>query len=287
MEPASKKINRDEEIQKEKSKIDWKRILIAIGAIILTALLTGAATWSVMEKNARSRQDELKNQTDKNNSNQSEIKKTGSEITKIDSIWNLYTNYDKGYSVKLPASASNPMGFCEWITANGDNSYRPKEVMVPVKVFEKDGVVIIGFEYNYELTGETAMPNGTTRFSKCGKVENTFETLNDSEGGIPWRIRTADANNETDINAFFKRYGETCESGDRKKVADGLYQMAIKGDGLDLGLTKCPVNYATSIFYSEKTKRIYYWDLGQSCGMPGANYSNCYDEEMVSSFKVL
>ncbi len=274
-------------------KINWQRIIITVGIVLIVSCALSISVWYLM--NEQSKKDKatndqkvevLQKQIDELRDSESNSNNKDSKISSIDSDWNLYTNYNDGYSIKIPVKANGWYGGCSWATKDNDNSYRPADGLISTKVFEKSGVANIDFEYFYKLTGEKAQPDGTYKYSGCEKVVNTFNTVN-GEAAKSWRIQTASAKNDNELNTFLKKYGSSCSLGEKKQVSDDLYSISIKGDGLGLEDTKCPVNYATSIFYSPSKQKVYYWNLGQSSRFTSADTNTSYDLEMVDSFKLI
>jgi hypothetical protein len=70
-----------------------------------------------------------------------------SQIISVDEAWYQYTNYQLGFSFRFPRTALSPYGSCKWTEANGDHSYRPEPLYVPVKVFEDGDTTYIAGEY--------------------------------------------------------------------------------------------------------------------------------------------
>jgi len=212
----------------------------------------------------------------------------GSESNDSVESWQTYENKKYGFSFKYPLMAYNSLGDCERITENGSNSYQPKGAMVPVKIYEENDITIVDFEYSYQLKDEKKQIDGTTKYGSCEKVTNNFKNAN-SESPKTWRIKIAKAESDIELNEVLKVYGSACSLGEKKLVSDGLYRVSMDGDGLDLGATKCPVNYGTAIFYASEQQRVYYWDLGQSpLFFSGSDVDSItYDPEMVKSFKLI
>lgn len=284
-----------------KIKIDWKRVLITAGLVIFSALVVGGTTWYVMDKGAKDTKEandrevvELQKKIDKmqgiEESEVDSVAKTGDELLGIDSNFNRYINYDLGFQIDIPRAAYYNMGSCAYTSANGDHSYRPVEAAVPTKVIVEEGAAYITSEYFYRLTGETEA-NNKSYYSGCEKVlttvaelknENTFETSY-------WKIDIKNVNTDTALDAAIKQaYGSGCAIGAKTATADtGTVSVAISGDGLDLDITKCPINYMTALFYNESKGKFAYWNLGQASSFYLQGMTDGYDAGMKNSFKFL
>lgn len=211
-----------------------------------------------------------------------------SSITSLDSSWNKYTNYQLGLSLKIPKQMMEPYGLCNYNDKNGDHSYRPAESAVPVKIFEDKDIVYLAAQYNYELSGETKDDSGRTFYSKCDKTVNNVQRLSDWDNyhSPQWQIVVKKIENDNELEQFLKnRYGEGCSLGEKKPaIQNNVFDVTILGDGLDLGETKCPINYATKVKYYPTKKKVAAWDLGQACSFYYPAMENCLDMEMSDSF---
>lgn len=205
----------------------------------------------------------------------------------VDEIWNKYDDPIAGFSLKVPKQMLEPYANCPYVTTN-DHSYRPKEGLVPVQFFLDNGVVFLAAQYIYRLGGET-MEGGRNYFSKCDKTLNSVTILADRENyhSPAWEIVVKTINSDLELEQFLKnRYGEGCKLGEKKPFAqEGVFDIMIEGDGLDLGETKCPLNYMTKVLYSPTRKKLAAWDIGQACGFAYPTFDKCLDMEMVDSFR--
>lgn len=181
----------------------------------------------------------------------------------------------------------DPYGQCLYSTSNGDHSYRPKEAAVPVKIFETTDNVYLAAEFTYKLTGETK-EGGKSYFAGCDKVENTALLVANRQNYFSpaWRIIIKKITSDAELTQFLKdRYGTGCSLGEKKASSQsGVFNIAIKGDGLDLSETKCPINYMTVVKYYPAKQKVAAWDIGQACSFYYPTVSTCLDTEMTDSF---
>ena len=219
-----------------------------------------------------------------------------SQIVRLDETWFQYTNYQLGFSIKFPGTTISPYGTCKWTEENGDHSYRPEPLYVPLKIFEDGDTTYIAGEYYHELIGETKETgaDGTTRsfFAGCQAVMNNLELLRDPENyyQTAWKIVARAVRDDGELDAFIKsRYGSGCRLGEKVASSqDGVYDVRILGDGKDLPETQCPLNYATVVKYYPAGSKVIAWDLGQAPRFAAdVAYSTIYDQEMVNSFEFL
>lgn len=227
---------------------------------------------------------------------------TASSLESLDETWNKYTDCALGFSIKVPKKMSAFYGSCEWKT----DSYRPKEALVPVKIFEDNdnGVVYITSEYYHELAGET-VKGGVHYYSKCDKVLNSLERikseLRSGERGHyqqAWDIVVKDVANDSELDAFIKeRYGWGCSLGEKTPAKqEGVYSLGIASPegvgGIEEAFEKgCLVNYMTVLKYFPAKNKVVSWHIGQAYTFSktlGTELEDViYDEAMVESFEFL
>lgn len=214
--------------------------------------------------------------------------KTGSEITPIDSTWNKYTNHELGFSINLPRQTASGYANCEF--NSGENSYRAKAGMVPIKTFENipSGIVYIAPEYFYRLGGEKQNQDGTSSYSTCTKIQNSTSEMENPTALTEinyWKISTKLVQNDSEIESFLKSiFGTACKLGGKTQTSvAGVYDIKIGGvtdlDGA------CPMNAAYIFKYSPSKKLVATWTTGQAYSFyTSVNYIDAHDEQMISSF---
>ena len=213
------------------------------------------------------------------------------DLTSIDSDWNQYMNDEYNFSLKIPKEMWHNNGSCAW-KSDGDNSYRPLSAMVPVKVFsdEANGAVYISHEYYYELDGRTT-EDGGSKFSECRKVDNTLallrEEFDSSHYQRGWKIQAEDINNDGELSQYInENYGTGgCTLGEQTLVGDGLYDVSILGDGLDMQESQCYIGGVEIIRYAPEKNKMAAWGIGQDYRFHKADGADAYDEEMIDSFR--
>lgn len=260
-------------------------VMVFVTAVVLVGGFYLGQKYIVMEKRS-----ETGNQTSgkAQPEQKQETVKSSSETVSIDAAWNKYTNHTLGFSLKVPKQVMHTNGAsCKWSTDKGDHSYRPVSAMVPVKIFEDGNNVYISTEYFYKMSGETK-ENYQTYYSKCDKVVNSAELMKpvDNYPNIGWKFLVRPVKNDAELEVFIKdHYGSGCSLGAKKaSKQDGVFDVSIKGDGLDLDTTKCPLNYDTRLKYDPAKGKLISWDLGQAYTYWGEK-DVYYDGEMVDSFK--
>jgi hypothetical protein len=215
-----------------------------------------------------------------------------SEFLPLDDTWIQYTNYQLGFTIKVPKTMVHYYGSCKWSEEGGDHSYRPEPAIVPVKVFEDGNTVYIASEYYYELLGET-VEDGVSYFAECQAVTNSLELLQapDNFYQAKWTIVMQEIQDDAQLDAFIKtRYGAGCSLGEKTPwdLQEGVFDVGILGDDKPMETTECLINYATVLKYYPEGGRVISWHLGQAFTFPGdVEYSVIYDGEMVDSFRFL
>jgi len=216
-----------------------------------------------------------------------------SELTSLDNIWNLYTNYALGFSLKIPKMSTGTAS-CIWKgEQEGDHSYRPASGLVPVKIFEYENGIYISHEYRYRLTGETKEcdSQGGCRyyFSGCEKEITSLELLQKERQ--TWNIISEKVTNDQELELFIKKYFyPECKLGEKRASQQpGVFNVSILGDGQPPEQSKCFLNYKYVLKYAPEKQRAFTWDIGQASNFyaeEGKKFIH-YDEEMEKSFTVL
>lgn len=212
---------------------------------------------------------------------------TENENVLVPAGWKLYSNADLKFSIMYPESAYSPNGACEERSEGSRFSYRPKMAKVPVGVYEDEDGIFITFTYSYELGDEESIDN-VSYFGSCSKKATTLEQLKLESMRRTWHIITKQVASKTALETFVKqRFGSGCSIDTMTATVTNskVYDVKIKGDGLDLGETKCPINYMFVLKYVPDIGMAYTYDLGQAYTFPKtADGSQNYDEEMSESF---
>lgn len=185
-----------------------------------------------------------------------EVSEVGDELVSFDNDWNLYTNYDEGYSLKIPKHTS---------INNCSNSGFD---LVPVTVLREGNVSFVTPEYSYDFA------NGCTKYDIVAIPE---------ERGNTWKIVSRDVANEDELESFVQdMYGEICTVN--QVTSDG--DVEINNSDFDGG---CFINYMTVMKYNETAGKAYSFDLGQDINFYLAtnDYPNSFDGLMVDSFAFL
>ncbi len=213
--------------------------------------------------------------------------KTPEENVLVPAGWKLYSNADLKFSVMYPEYAYSPYGACEERSEGAHTSYRPKMARVPVGIYEDEDGIFITFTYTYELGDEQVLDN-ISYYGSCSKKNTTLEQLKLESSRRTWHIIAKQVPSKAALESFIKqRFGSGCSIDTMTATADNskVYDLKIKGDGLDLGETKCPINYLYVLKYVPDIGMAYTYDLGQAYTFPKtADGSQNYDEEMTKSF---
>jgi hypothetical protein len=189
-----------------------------------------------------------------------DIQKTGFKMESIDEKWNLYTNYDVGFSIKLPKKDdySGEIGIL-----------KDKDEDIFYIWSHKD---IISKKYNriFDL-------NTLDR-----PIIDTYKI-----------IFKKNIKNDNDLENFIKeRYGEYCSLGEKQKTSyeDTIDVMIDKSSWTDFDHDNnefdpkdvCFLNYATQLKYFPSKKMIATWNIGQAVNfmIDGEGV----DEEISDSF---
>lgn len=232
-----------------------------------------------------------------------------SELTSLNETWNQYTNYQLGFSIKVPKEMLHNYGSCKWNEEGGDHSYRPNPALVPVKIHEdkENNTVYITSEYYHELAGET-IENYVSYYSRCNKVPNSLERIRRelrAERGHyqqAWDIIVRNVASDSQLDSFIKeRYGPGCALGGKKpSEQQGVFDIGIdiedktvdRGNLEELARIGCVVNYMTVLRYYSAKNKVVSWHLGQAYTFYKVlgeveREDIVYDNEMAESFRFL
>jgi len=204
-------------------------------------------------------------------------------LVSLDNTWNLYTNYQLGFSLKVP-KISTGAAPCAWNDKNGDHSYRPASGPVPVKIFEEPNGIYVDHEYTYKLTGETK-ENNRSFFSGCDKETITLSSLKSERQ--TWHIISEKVTNNQELLAFVKKnFQPGCEiAGKKPSSQTGVFDVEVK-DERPPETSECFLNYMYVLRYIPEKGVAFTWDMGQEVKFYSDNNAS-YDGEMLKSFLVL
>ena len=168
-----------------------------------------------------------------------------SKLESIDDQWNLYTNSNLGFSLKVPVKV---VGI--------------EQKLEPMDIIEDSysGIVTIinPSDINYTKV-------------KTNAANELSVSIEDKVEGIVWAITVLPAGSDADLNAFIKqRYGADCvgEVFRTDPVTGYLYYTLKDSKGNPASMTSlCPLNAAFALIYSPTDQKLATWGLGN-----GGNY---------------
>jgi len=186
------------------------------------------------------------------------------------SEWGTFNIIDLGFSIKTPKEMMGPAE-CH------DFSSRTINGLLPYSVFTIDSSAYLAPEYFYVKDG-----------GDCQRYETSASNIDKLELTYYWKFDSAIVNNESEIDSFIKeKYGSGCSFVRNEGTGElNEYNVVFKGDGKDLGVSDCPVNYMTVIKYSTSLNRIVAWNLGHGCWLSSkGGEAEC--SEILNSFKFI
>lgn len=203
-------------------------------------------------------------------------------LTSIDNTWNQYTNNQLGFSMQIPKTTSEYGGSC----VNGKLNVST----VPVKIFNDNQGIYITTEYFYEFPVNNACQKTTNSLNIVDQRANQWKSGNVNNLIVPknWHIITANVKDDYELENFIKiNYGSGCKLGSKSLSPTGVFDVKIDGDGLELDVSKCPINYIYALKYSPEFHKVASWGIGQEVVFSSDNYKQSYDTDMVNSFKFI
>ncbi len=260
-------------------KFSWKRIILVLIALLLIGG-TAYAIWAYQNDYFPFQKPTTPSVGDQTQEQEEEPKEPSEsakapELKSLDETWNIYINYQLGFSIKVPKEVMLVADRPDWV--------------IPVKIFEdtESSTVFISTEYRAEDTGETE-EGYEYYYPKYDKVLNSLELIKDEyqeEGYCQspcWKIVVEDVVGDAGLTTLIEeRLGSGFGLGEKKpSTQEGVYDVEIT---LPPGMV---VSLGVSIFkYSPtKNKVIYsnFWQADTFCN-PLGSPAVCYDEEMSES----
>jgi hypothetical protein len=255
-------------------KTNWKYILIVVilAVIVGGGMLGYQYQWTPREEIILPKKEKI------------------SEIISLDEIWNTYVNHKLGFSINIPKRVAG-LNRC---VEPGETE---TQFLVPIEVFEdyENNTVYLSQEYYYDARRDSEQQK---QIGPCEKIVYSLETLRgERKPFLGWAIIIGTAKTDIELDKFIKRnHAPGCFAGDKKSwKQEGVYEVTIKGEdwnkeGIDLGNTTCPWNYAYKLLYEPKKGKVMSVDLGQECSFyneksPESESYRCYDEAMIESFR--
>lgn len=212
------------------------------------------------------------------------------------SSWKNYTNSLLGFSIKIPPEVPT-LYRC-----------RPADRQTadtPLKVYEdnQNGAVYISQEYYYDANWSQPEQKFV---GNCDKITYSLEFLKNEEENkytsglashpfLGWKIIINNPQNDNEVDDFIKQnFGSTCTIISKNLQENGYYQISITGrknlkeNGVAIMDETCYTNFSYKILYSPEEQKLMSVILGQECTFgtdPSAYPYQCYDDEMIKSFK--
>ncbi len=183
-------------------------------------------------------------------------------MTSVDSTWNLYTNNDFGFSIKIPKVVTNSAG----CFADQNNT-----TTSPVKVFtdSANNAVYISTEETYN--------------TQCEEVTNSLSLLQLDENRSPaWKIVFSQIQNNSELDQFIKDvYLPECTVVSLQPAEeDGVFIPVLNYGDAGVG---CFINWVAYTYYSPSKEKAVHWDVGQDVTF--FDGTNTFDEDMGNSFR--
>ncbi len=219
-----------------------------------------------------------------------------SQLLPSEENWNEFLNYDDQYTIKVPQKAASSL--CRHAGNHSDGSpyFKLENAEQTLTVFtnEESNKAYISTE-NDLVVEQSTDDQGYSEYTDCTTYTNSFERMEkDIEGSYTpgWAIISEPVANDQELDKFLKKhYGSGCSLGEKTPAEtkqDGVFEVAIEGDGKDLGETACPINFALKVFYSPNLERAVTWGIGQDVNFVSTDTTvEPYDFAMIDSFRFL
>jgi len=186
------------------------------------------------------------------NNDLAKISTSGFSLVAVGDLWNLYTNNDFGFSMKIPKEDYGNLDCGKIIVEEGKNSItikREKEIM-------KESVLI---------------------------SQNCFNIC-----GGNWEIKVGRVSNSNELNKFLEE--KYCTTARVKKMVlsnqKGVYDIYLESDFDPYTEEGCYINYLTVNKYYPENNIVVAWNLGQD-RIFVLQDDETADDIMINSFKFL
>jgi len=206
----------------------------------------------------------------------STISSLNPKIRSLDDKWNLYTNEQLGFSIKIPKQVDTG------ITEEEFRGNCPETEAV--NVFEDRKYVYIASEYSYYGNAPNSERCKKTNLEILKTRWQTGEDQNYTPTSL--LIVTGEAKNDQEIEKFIKdNIGSDCKGFEKKASTDfhqqGVLDLTIKSnsDGY------CIMNFRYDFKYDPFSRKIVYTIIGHDCIFGESGTGNCLDGEIVKSLR--
>jgi hypothetical protein len=296
---------------KSARSISRDTILIGGISVILAMALVGAAAMAVNQGKETKSQEPVP-QNNANQGQQSQSSQQASATPQLvlkevkDTDFATFTSAKAGFSLKLPKTAFNWFGGCEF--NNKTNSFNEAGVQSTVRGFEdiKAGIVYIGFDHYYQMLGKKQQLDDKavsySTYSDCKPIQNSTDLINSriaAKGedtdlphlGVLWQINYQKIAKDEDLVKFIQaNHGDSCKLVEKKEITPNVFDLIVEQDDTITTGTRCPLNYNYILTYNSAKKYAVSWNIGQS-DFVFKQYNNeykayvNYDDYIVKSFK--
>lgn len=255
--------------------------------ILLIVTVVGGVGWYVWDKNKAS---EVATDPPKKSQGKA-INKASQDTTFVDGPrqgWKTYTNYKAGFSIEVPASfVSQYGGECQKTAT----SYRPAEGVVPTSVIQDGDSYYITENYTYQLSDVTKDNTGVSYYADCNKVDTTpavvrqYKDQNNDNAPqlnvIP--IQVIKTRSQSDITGHARSI-----FGNQNVMVESLADNPSGWKDVKLNSPDdLTFNFSFTLRYYEKQDKLVYIAKGQAGNLAIPSSSNFYDNEVISSFKLI
>lgn len=230
---------------------------LLVGLIIIATAAYGGyyyATQQEVEPDSEPAQEESTEEP----TEEPQEKLEGSTLVSLNDTWDLYTNYDLGFSIEVPKESTMQTDQAEY-------------VLYPMQIIEDLG-------------------NNTVYLTN--DPDATLESLQSADY-TAWAIKVAEINSEDELIAFgAEKWGETCTKVELEETNyAGTYDSTLKGEEgeNEYGFPNCFINGITYLKYSPEEGKAATWGVGQDNVMYLKNGDDftAYDLDMGASFQFL
>jgi hypothetical protein len=199
------------------------------------------------------------------------------------SNWNTYINKQLGFSIETPPEVYS--------------SFHCGSDFEPVRILEDNADESVYIFQDYYDNGQDG---------QCLKIVRSLDDLIKETGVAPfdyfpkpifgWDIMVNDVKNDQDVLKYVKQnFGSTCIISSKELQQDGSYQIVITGSdgGKDGGpwYGTCSLDFAHKVIYLPQKNKMMSVQMGQECTFQNSDPVSssdyqCYDEDMIKSFKL-
>lgn len=226
--------------------------------------------------------------------------------------WETYTNNVDKFSIQVPQESFVNGGSCNQSTTINNNygqaissvpaHYWSQAAGVPTTVINAGNDFFVTGSYSYQLGGQSKDNNGNTIYLKCDKVATTTSMMSKSNflgGGFPNGYASYPVVRFSSFNFAFYKVANQSQLNSAVRAIFNDPSLTVTsttkdsvGNWEDLSFSCSSARCAFTggsyrLRYYPTSQDLVFWSTGQGCQLSATSLSDCADQRIIDSFKIL